>query len=532
MYVIKKHHLKLFFIAWFVFNLIQAGTTELFDDEAYYWVYSKFPDWGYFDHPPMIALLIKAGYYLFPNELGVRLFIVILNVLTIGIIRDLLPGKNDLLFYAIAFSVAILQIGGILAVPDVPLVFFVSLFFLTYRNFLRNMSLPNTLLLGLVMALMLYTKYHGILVIFFTFLSNPRLALKPRAYLAAFTGMVLFLPHLYWQYSHGFPSVLYHLVERNASEYRLTYSVEYLLGQLLVAGPLVGWLLLWGAFSYKLKGRVEANWTVPVLIPMIILSHQYLTIHERLRKILFRSVWFSILLVLVFRFYMALDIAPLNNFSKDEFHKNRQWAESIARKTAGAPVTFLDSYQMASKYWFYSGIQAFSLNTPVYRRNNYNYWPIENSFYGKRVAAISPYCYSYYSDSIFTDLGTTGMRMIDSFYSFSKVRITSKRNLAVRQGTVQNCELKIVTEESYLSLFQTPRLRSIPVKLVITIGDKIKGAFPTGIKLGDITKKEQSFVASFPVKFASGKYEACFSIPTSLRFDPALNSSVLILSVE
>ncbi len=48
-----------------VISLFQAGFTELMDDEAYYWVYSRHLDWGYFDHPPMVALLIKMGYGLF-----------------------------------------------------------------------------------------------------------------------------------------------------------------------------------------------------------------------------------------------------------------------------------------------------------------------------------------------------------------------------------------------------------------------------------------------------------------------------------
>jgi len=51
---IKKHHRVLFFTSWFIINLWQAATTGLLDDEAYYWVYSQYPAWGYYDHPPMI----------------------------------------------------------------------------------------------------------------------------------------------------------------------------------------------------------------------------------------------------------------------------------------------------------------------------------------------------------------------------------------------------------------------------------------------------------------------------------------------
>lgn len=128
MIFIKKYHLLIFFSLWTLINFFQAANTVLLNDEAYYWVYSNFLDWGYFDHPPMIAALIKAGYFLFRNELGVRFFVVILNSLTLLIIYNLLPRKNDLLFYAIACSVAVIQFGGFIAVPDIPLVFFAALF--------------------------------------------------------------------------------------------------------------------------------------------------------------------------------------------------------------------------------------------------------------------------------------------------------------------------------------------------------------------------------------------------------------------
>lgn len=131
---IRKHHLLLFFLTWFLLNLVQAAKTELFNDEAYYWIYSKYLDWGYFDHPPMIAILIRAGYNLFQNELGVRLLIVLCNIFTLFIIYQLLLRKNDGLFYAITSSFAVLQIGGMIAVPDLPLAFFVALFFWLIKN--------------------------------------------------------------------------------------------------------------------------------------------------------------------------------------------------------------------------------------------------------------------------------------------------------------------------------------------------------------------------------------------------------------
>ncbi len=284
---VRQNHKSLFYLAWLLLNLAQAGSTGLMDDEAYYWVYSRFPDWGYFDHPPVIALMIRAGYALFSNELGVRLLVVLTGTGTLMAMDSLMKQRDDRLFYAIALSMAVLQLGGMLAVPDTPLLFFVAVFFLAYRAFLQAPSVRSAAMLGVVMALMVYSKYHGVLVILCTLLSNPALLRRGYAWLAVMISIALFAPHIYWQYTHDFPSVRYHLFERNASGFRFAYTWEFLLGQVLLAGPLVGWLLLWAAARHRpsdllekalrwtlfgvylvfflstFRGRAEANWTVP-----------------------------------------------------------------------------------------------------------------------------------------------------------------------------------------------------------------------------------------------------------------------------
>ena len=65
-------------LIYILINLIQSFLMPLINDEAYYWVWSRQMDWGYFDHPPMVALWIKAGFALFQNELGVRFITVCL----------------------------------------------------------------------------------------------------------------------------------------------------------------------------------------------------------------------------------------------------------------------------------------------------------------------------------------------------------------------------------------------------------------------------------------------------------------------
>ena len=52
-------------------RLIAAGFTPLAIDEAYYWLWSKNLAGGYYDHPPMIAVLIRLGTLIAgDNEFG------------------------------------------------------------------------------------------------------------------------------------------------------------------------------------------------------------------------------------------------------------------------------------------------------------------------------------------------------------------------------------------------------------------------------------------------------------------------------
>lgn len=76
-------------IAWMLLNLLQASVTELANDEAYYVVFAKHLDWGYYDHPPMIALFIYLGQWL-SGELGVRLLTVLSQPIYIWLLWKLI----------------------------------------------------------------------------------------------------------------------------------------------------------------------------------------------------------------------------------------------------------------------------------------------------------------------------------------------------------------------------------------------------------------------------------------------------------
>lgn len=552
----QKNQRALFFFFWLLINLIQAAGTELFDDEAYYFIYSQYPAWGYFDHPPMIAWLIKAGYSLFNNELGVRFFIVLMNTATIYLINLLIERKDDLFFYAIASSVVVAQLGGIIAVPDTPLLFFVALFFNIYKRFVEQMNWVHTFALALCMSLMMFSKYHGVLVIFFTLLSNPPLLKKFRAWAAVVISILLFLPHLVWQYSHDFPSIQFHLFERNAASYQLSFTLEYIVSQIAMAGPLLGFLFLWGSFKYSpkstseralkftlvgtyllfllstLKGRVEANWTIPGFVGLLALSHQYYVEKPTSRIWIFRTGIITLAIVFGLRIFMLLDLPPSIMIRKDEFHGNRNTAKLILDKTAGLPFVVINSYQRASKYSFYANRSAFSLNTPLYRRNNYNYWPIEDSLIGKSVYVVgsaTEFKGEYISSSLYK--GQYGKR-IEHYFSFSKVRFTNITQPWISKDKIfLACKADVPT--NYLPYFQQSPYDTCSILIAVyNESGKLVSYLPTGYRLKNITNEKTVVNASAFYSLPPGEYSSKLAISTCLPGIPSLNSTGFALLVK
>jgi hypothetical protein len=409
--------------------------------------------------------------------------------------------------------------------------------------------MQNSLLLGVSIALMLYSKYHGVLIVFFSLLSNPKLLMKYQTYTVAAVAFLLFTPHLYWQYTHHFPSVRFHLFERNAASYRFSFTLEYLLGQIALAGPLVGWLFIWAAFKQKpatptekamkyslagvylifflstLKGRAEANWTVPAFVGLIVLSHQFLINKPSVIKWIYRIAPVTLLLVFAARIYMVLDIPASASFSKDEFHENKMVAAAIEQKASGLPVVFVNSYQKPSKYWFYSKRKAFALNTPDYRRNNYNYWPVEDSLIGKPAYVLCARS-SFFSDSIPGKQyqGDGGAR-VEDYFSFSKVQITSVRPETINNKTLRfTCEIQC--SSGYLPYFQQQPYDTAMV--FVTIYDKrgnVAEYLPSKFTVKQIVQTETTASISCSHQLSSGIYTAKMAISSCIPGFPSLNSS-------
>ena len=544
---------SLFYACWFLLSLLQAAETELFDDEAYYWVYSNFLDWGYFDHPPMIALLIKLGMLIFSGELGVRFFVLVIGTLSIFIIEKLTNPDNLKLFYAIVLNIAILQIGGIIAVPDIPLLFFTALFFWVYKKYSEQINWMNAVWLSITVALLLYSKYHGLLIILATLLSNFKLLKQPATWLVIVLSILFFMPHILWQLEHGLPSLNYHLFERVSPPYSLSFTTDYLAGQLLIAGPLLGWLLIWSAFRFRptdqtqkamrwslifvyllffvssFKSRTEANWTVPLLVPLIVLAYHHLEKNEKFSKWVYRLLPFSLVLIFTARIFMMLDTPLIKNLPKDEFHYNRVWTNTIKEKSNGLPVVFTNSYQRASKYWFYTGDTSFSLNTHLYRRSNYNFWPLEMQLQNKEVFMVGSKGTTDLTQDLQSGNKEFSTDTIEHFSSYSQI-ILSQLSLSFDKADL-TITVNLNAGASSPNILNYAFERHPEIILILYPGNKQQPILiKTGKYLDNINGTEIAVKASLPA-LDRKVYQFRWGLMGSYA-EPSINSSVYKLIID
>ena len=423
---------------WFIINLLQGVFTEIHEDEAYYALYGEHLAWGYFDHPPMVGLMTFLSSHLFNGILGVRFFTIITSCLSLFVMWKIAQGMTLnsesvrlpqcdsptlLLFFTIACSIVMFNIYGFVTTPDASLILFSALFLLVYQRYLEQNTWPRALLMGVLMACMVYSKYHAFLLLGLIVLSNLKLLKDGKFYMACLVALALLMPHIHWQVQADFPSFRYHLSERS-DPFRWSYFLEYLPNQLLIFNPLT-----FGAVVYVLippaslkrgkrksperatrtdassatlaferglrfifmgfffffwlmtfRGHVEPHWTIVCMIPAVILVYRKTLIDEKLYKYIRHFVLPSLVIVLAVRIALLTPMASPFGFNHKEKHYHA--IETIA---GDRPVVFCGSFQQPALYHYFTGKESSALRCFYNRKTQYDLWQFDKDWAGKEV---------------------------------------------------------------------------------------------------------------------------------------------------
>lgn len=390
-------------IALTIFRLWAMANFDLVPDEAYYWLWSRVPSAGYYDHPPMIAWWIWISTHLFGNTLlGVRVLAIISVLITSAAVyataRELFDDPKIACIASIWLNAMLLMgLAALFATPDAPSTMFWALTLWTLAR-LRNGGDPRLwLLTGLLAGLGCVAKYTNLFM-------GPGillwLALDPKARPWRFSpwllaggavAFVAFSPVLAWNASHNWISFAKQF-GRLADQYAgLSYFGEFVAGQFGLLNPLIAifatltiyrWLrapnlkpsqpiaflvLLNGPLViymifHALHDRVHANWPGPAYPAIAILAATAaVRIHDRkhLRRLSYWVAPVGIGLSCLLLFYFATpwgETFPLHS-PADTLLGWHEFAEQLEtmRENSGADWLATTDYGLTGELAFELG---------------------------------------------------------------------------------------------------------------------------------------------------------------------------------
>src|SRR3954471_8655996 len=221
----RKKIILLIVVSSFI-RLIVAGLTELGNDEAYYQAYAQHLQWCYFDHPPMVAWLIRltTANLLLQQELFIRFGSVVCA--SIGTSLIYLMGKKmknnqagwiAAILYTTSFYTSV--ISGIFILPDSPEVicWLASMYCMLQIISNQTDKIKQNrylILLGLCSGLCIMSKIHGVFLWlgFGIYVLSYRrdLLMLSFFWLSIAVTAAIASPILFWNYSNHFITYTYH----------------------------------------------------------------------------------------------------------------------------------------------------------------------------------------------------------------------------------------------------------------------------------------------------------------------------------
>lgn len=247
-------------------KLFLASSLDLYSDEIFYWLASTRPAIAYSDLPFMTALLVGVGSLFDSNStLAIRsLFLLLGTSIPLLIYWVALPVTNTKEALASALLAICIPMGGfmgLLAVPDVPLLFFGLLSLGAFERALRTDRSIYWLATGVTVALGLSTHYRfflypGAALLFLLFFKEEQKQWRnPKFWLAIVVAAIGLLPIIWFNIENQLASANFYLVDRHPWQFQATGLLHIFKQAVIVTPPM--YLLLGFVVWQLLRHRRE-----------------------------------------------------------------------------------------------------------------------------------------------------------------------------------------------------------------------------------------------------------------------------------
>lgn len=389
---LKKHltnpNAILFLLGVSVLHGIYNTGMQLHEDEAFYWLWSTRLQLSYFDHPPMVAYIIKFFTLFGDSEFFVRLGAVVCMSLSSWFVfllsKDIFD--NDVAWLTLVSSALLPAtfMGYTIITPDAPLILFWSTAsYFCYKALFRE-RWSDYILAGTNIGLLMLSKYTSVLflgfLLLFILIKMPKVLRKPQPWVAILIAFIIFSPVIVWNGQHDWISFLFQYGHGTSSGFTLHLGTffEFFGGLFALFTPIFFAILLFGTFRYQnwffddkrfyvvlsylfpllfflykaLFKKMELNWAAIVFIPGVILF-AYTVIHYRLWKTFLSGALLSILLTFILLFPALFRLPPSLNI-QDRISGYKEVVAHMQQYLKKGDVLFADRHYRAALFSYYT----------------------------------------------------------------------------------------------------------------------------------------------------------------------------------
>lgn len=316
------------------FRFWLGAALPITSDEAYFALWGRYPDLGYYDHPPMVGWLLAPLVAVSHAEWFLRLPSILLPATLALLVRHALSGwfardADTADTAALAVLLVPMNVWNVFITTDTPLALFAVASLLAFAR-------QRFLLAGVLLGFAFLSKYFAVLL-GLGYLAWAIGARRPGAFGLAFLGALpAGLLNLYWNWQACWCNVMFNAINRH-DDAGLSWSTPALYAASLayLAAP-----LLW--FAWKERARLRAAlprvevgvtvaaWLVPLalfallspvkriglhwllaFVPALVLS---LALALERRALVVTLRWFGALAVLHAALLIGLLVPPLETW--------------------------------------------------------------------------------------------------------------------------------------------------------------------------------------------------------------------------
>ncbi len=449
--------LLLLFKAVWALSEISIGYINLAPDEAQYWTWSQYLDWGYYSKPPGIAWQIYIGCQIFGNtELGVRFMSVIFSILSAFAIYYLAfcSGLQRITAFFIALVLTFSPIGllgNFAATTDGGLILFWILTCCPICYALTAGKKPNYYLIGFLIFLgalfkwPIYILWIPILLTWF-FYSNMRFFSIIVGFIISLCGLI---PSFIWNLNNEW-ATFKHVFTQSTGGHRWVSSKplfhgnfwEFFGAQFAILSPILFILLLLALFLIIKKAKqmqpailfsggtcililffflissifnkMQPTWAL-YAYPTGVIALGWYAVEYLKKGIRWINYGLTLSIIQVF-LLLIIPFLQQNNlltgmkipYKINPFRHSLGWSYLTHELNQAGykkenSFLFADSYQMSSILSFYAPGQelAYFLNLDGKRKNQFSYWPRMNP---NKIGQTGYYVWSQNSDEFLKEI--------------------------------------------------------------------------------------------------------------------------------